>query len=84
MKCMVCSREAQTQPKSEYCELHQKAYKNIQGKFEAWKKALNIEWKEYLNEIAKSPLTGIWAKEVAENLLSTKEKAQTKGMFKSQ
>ena len=70
---MVCSREAQMQPESEYCELHQKAYENIQRKFEGWKKALNIEWEEYLNEIAKSPLTGIWAKEVAENLLSSIE-----------
>ena len=78
MKCKVCSREAQMQPESEYCERHQKAYENIQRKFEGWKKALNIEWEEYLNEIAKSPLTGIWAKEVAENLLSSIEQAQTK------
>lgn len=73
MKCKVCSREIKTQPQSEYCELHQKAYENIQKKFWAWKKALNIEWKDYLNEIAKNQLTGIWAKEVAENLLSGKE-----------
>ena len=75
MKCKVCSREAKTQPQSEYCELHQKAYENIQRKSERWKSALNIEWREYLNEIKKNPLTGIWAKEVAENLLSRKEHA---------
>jgi len=73
LKCKVCSREAQLQPQSEYCELHQKAYENIQKKFEAWKKASNIEWKEYLNEIVKNQLTGTWAKEVAENLLSRKD-----------
>jgi len=78
LKCKVCSREAQAHPPSEYCELHEKAYQNIRLKFEGWKKALNIEWEEYLNEIAKSPLTGIWAKEVAENLLSSIEQAQTK------
>ncbi len=73
MKCKVCSREAQTQPQSKYCELHQKAYENILSKFEAWKKASNIQWKDYLNEAAKNPLTGTWAKEVAEHILLEKE-----------
>jgi len=70
LKCKVCSREAQTQPPSKYCELHQKAYENIQKKFETWKKASELEWKDYLHEIAKNPLTGVWSKEVAESLLS--------------
>jgi len=70
LKCRVCSREAQTQPQSEYCELHEKAYQNIRKKFEVWKKASGVEWREYLVEIAKNSFTGTWAKEVAENLLS--------------
>ena len=70
MKCKVCSREAQTHPSSEYCELHEKAYHNIRLKFEGWKKGLGIEWKQYLTEIAKNPFTGEWVKEVVENLLS--------------
>jgi len=73
LKCRVCSREAQTQPQSRYCELHQKAYESIQKKFEVWEKASSIEWREYLNEVAKNPLTGIWAKEVARSILSGKE-----------
>lgn len=68
MKCKVCSREAQEQPQSEYCELHQKAYENLQKKFELWKKASNIDWENYINEVARNPLTGTWAKEVAESL----------------
>ena len=68
MKCKICSRQAQPQPQNDYCELHQKAYENLQKKFQEWKKASNIEWKGYLQEVAKNPLTGIWAKEVAENL----------------
>jgi hypothetical protein len=68
LKCKVCSRE--TGPQSDFCEPHEKAYRNILQKFEVWKEALNIEWKEYLKEIAKNPLTGAWAKEVAESLLS--------------
>jgi len=70
LKCKVCSREAQTQPLSRYCELHQKAYESLLEKFEAWKKASNIEWNDYLLQVAKNQLTGIWAKEVAESLLS--------------
>lgn len=73
MKCVVCSREAQTQPSSKYCELHQKAYENLLKKFETWEKAFNIQWNKYLKEVAKNPLTGIWAKEVAENIVSGKE-----------
>lgn len=68
MKCKVCSRETYSQ--SEYCELHEKAYQSIHRKFEVWKKASGVDWKNYLKEIAKNPLTGTWAKEVAENLLS--------------
>lgn len=83
MKCKACSREAQMQPPSKYCELHQKACENIQEKFEVWKKASSIDWKDYLQEIAKNQLTGIWAKEVAEIMLSENTEEAAKGMFKS-
>lgn len=73
MKCKVCNREAQVQPQSEYCEFHGKAYENILNKFESWKNASNIEWKDYLREVAKNQFTGAWAKEVADHLLSEKE-----------
>lgn len=66
-KCSVCDREASE--KDEYCELHKKAYENITHKYDAWKKALNIDWKDYLNEILKNPLTGMTAKEIAQQLL---------------
>ena len=69
MKCKVCSRQAQPQLQGSFCELHRKAYESLQKKFQDWKKASNIEWKDYLQEVAKDPLTGIWAKEVAESLL---------------
>jgi hypothetical protein len=69
LKCKVCRRQVQDKPQSVYCELHQKAYDNIQRKFEVWKKALNLDWETYLNEVTHNPLTGIWAREVAENLL---------------
>jgi len=69
LKCKICSREAV----SEYCELHEKAWKNIVEKYEAWKRALDISWKQYLNEIVNNPLTGAWAREVAEELLKKEQ-----------
>ena len=70
MKCRVCSREAV----AKYCELHEKAYRNIVQKYDDWKKAMDISWKEYLNESAKNPYTGLWAKEVAEQLIENEDK----------
>jgi len=68
VKCKVCGREAMT----EYCELHEKARESIVKKYDTWKKALEISWTDYLNEVIKNPYTGLWAKEVAERLLYEK------------
>ena len=65
MKCMVCDREA----KEKYCDFHEEAYHNIVQKFEDWKRADALSWKEYLKELAENSYTGIWAKEVAKQLL---------------
>jgi len=66
LKCKVCEREAE----GDYCELHEKAYRNIVKEYDVWKKASDVSWKQYLSEIAKNPFTGLWAREVAESLLS--------------
>lgn len=70
MRCTICGREA---VQDSFCELHAKAYKSILRKYEAWKKALDISWKEYLREIIKNSFTGEWAREVAEYLIKTGE-----------
>ena len=67
MKCKLCSRE--TKSESKYCELHDRAHANIVKKFETWKKASGASWEEYLNELVKNSFTGVWVKEVAEQLL---------------
>jgi hypothetical protein len=51
-----------------------KAYESILEKYDLWKRAMEISWKEYLSEIVKNPLTGEWAKEVAEHLIKSGEK----------
>lgn len=68
MKCVICSREADEKG---YCELHVKAYESIVGKYNAWQESMEISWKEYLSKIIKNPLTGEWAKEVAEHLIKS-------------
>jgi hypothetical protein len=70
LKCAICNNEA---GENHYCELHTKAYESMTKKYESWKKALEISWEEYLREIAKNPLTGEWAKEVAEYLSKSGE-----------
>ena len=71
MNCKICSREA---GENDYCELHMKAYGSIVKKYDVWKRALEISWKEYLSEVVKNSLTGEWAKEVAEHLIKNEEK----------
>lgn len=65
MKCRICNKEAV----EKYCELHEKAYRSIVQKYEDWKRAMDISWREYLNEILKNSYTGSWAKEVVEKLM---------------
>ena len=70
MKCRACSMEAT----KEYCEFHERAYRSIVQKYDEWRRATEISWKEYLNEIFKNPNTGSWAKEVAEELIKSEER----------
>jgi hypothetical protein len=39
---------------------------------------MEISWKEYLSEIAKNPLTGEWAREVAQYLIEVEDKTSVK------
>jgi hypothetical protein len=66
-KCKICRKE--TSEKSEYCELHTKAYENVKKGYDIWRKALDIDWNDYLKEILKNPVTGNSVKEVTQRLL---------------
>jgi hypothetical protein len=50
--------------------LHSKAYENIVTKYDSWRKAVEVSWREYLREIEKNSLTGEGAKEVAKYLIT--------------
>lgn len=69
MSCKICGKQTSNK---DYCSLHEKAHRSLAEKYEKWKKALGISWTDYLVEIARNPLTGVAAKEVAEALSSGK------------
>ena len=75
MNCPICGREVGEQG---YCRLHAEVYRVIIKKYDRWKKAMEISWKEYLSEIAKNPLTGEWAREVARYLIEVESKPNVK------
>jgi hypothetical protein len=66
MNCRICTRDAE---ENGFCQLHSKAYKNVVDKFRVWEAASQVSWMEYLVEIQKNSLTGVWAKEVAKHLI---------------
>ncbi|MCW4021395.1 MAG: hypothetical protein NWF14_09250 [Candidatus Bathyarchaeota archaeon] len=67
MECEICGRKAER----EFCQLHEAARRNLLENFEAWKKAMNISWNGYLEEVQKNPYAGVWVKEVAQHLQAT-------------
>ena len=71
MNCKICQRKAVTE---ELCVTHLEAYENIVEKYDCWRKALKLSWREYLSEIERNPLTGEWTKEVASYLSNSEEK----------
>ncbi len=75
MKCKICSRDAKSEG---LCVFHSRAYQNILGKFNAWRKASEVSWTQYLAEIQKNSLTGEWAKEVADHLIRVEKKNESK------
>ena len=75
MNCKICNRKAVTE---KFCQIHLKAYENIVEKYDCWRKALKISWREYLSEIEQNPLTGEWAKEVASYLINSEETRNVK------
>jgi hypothetical protein len=59
---------------SEYCPFHLKALRNLEKAYDAWKRAVDIGWYEFLREVSRREETGPWAKEVAVDLLGEKFK----------
>jgi hypothetical protein len=75
LNCKACNREA---GEREFCAVHLKSYENIVEAYSSWRKSLKIPWKRYLRKIKENPFTGVWAKEVAEYLISSEEEENVK------
>jgi hypothetical protein len=69
LKCVICGREAS----EKYCVLHRDAYRNVVEKFEEWRPAMGVSWKQYLKAVVENEFTGPWAKKVAEQLLENED-----------
>jgi hypothetical protein len=75
LQCPICGRKADEQG---YCRLHATVRNIIIKKYDRWRKAMEISWKEYLSEIAKNPLAGEWVREVAQHLIETEDQRNVK------
>jgi hypothetical protein len=75
LNCPICSREVGERG---YCRMLTVVCRVIIKKYDRWKKAMEISWKEYLSEIAKNPLTDEWAREVARYLIEVESKPNVK------
>jgi hypothetical protein len=70
VNCKLCRRDSE---ENGFCQFHSKALKNVLLKFKVWTAALSISWMQYLVEIQKNSLTGVWAKEVAKYLIEEED-----------
>jgi hypothetical protein len=71
MKCKLCNRE---EKQMGFCTLHLRAYRNLCEKFTVWQQALDVSWSQYLVDVQKNSLTGVWAKDVSKHLIEEANK----------
>ena len=69
MTCKICSRTSD----KKYCDLHEKAYKNLVKNYDNWKKAMKISWDEYVDAITDNSYTGSWVRDVTNELKGSAE-----------
>lgn len=67
LKCKICARESND--KSVYCLNHNQAYLNLEEGFQKWRRALGVNWLEYLEKIKGNRSTGAWVCEVVVDIL---------------
>ena len=66
ISCTICKKEI---PSGDYCKYHQEAYQNLKEKYNEWLEAFGeLTFTEYLQKLIVNPDTGLWVKEVAEDL----------------
>ncbi len=65
MRCKICNEEST----GEYCRVHSLAMENLKETYKTWKKAMDIDWKKYLDAVRQNKNSGEWVVELCEHLL---------------
>jgi len=67
-ECPICGRES-TDGDS-LCRYHRTAREHLEKTFAEWKKAQEVTWEQYLDELYASETTGAWVKEIVGHIKS--------------
>ncbi len=62
MECQICKRQVRLN--SALCRYHSLALRRLLRRYDAWQKAAQVEWKEYLRRLDSNPFTGAWIREI--------------------
>jgi hypothetical protein len=61
-KCGICGRDSD----DDLCRYHLEALNNLRVVYDAWKKASEVSWEEYLERLEQIEETGRWVVDVIE------------------
>jgi len=65
MNCPVCGASS----RNRFCPVHERAYQNLLVAYEAWHRALEVSWRDYLERVNANSNSGIWVRDVCVFLL---------------
>ena len=66
--CPICNRIVMDDDL--YCEYHQVAFRKLEEGWEGWKRALDLDWKNYLLQVYEVEGLGRWIQEVIDYIRS--------------
>jgi hypothetical protein len=67
VRCKICLRET---VEGDYCGYHQEAYAHLVDAYDTWKGSTGVNWAEFLSEVSTTKEIGVWARDVAQDILS--------------
>jgi hypothetical protein len=69
-ECPICGRK--TSDDNRFCGYHQGALKKLEKGLEGWKKALDLDWENYLLRVYEVEGLGLWIQEMIDYIMSEK------------
>jgi len=73
-ECFICGRKVESD--TEFCVYHIEALENVRIAFEQWKQAMDIQWKDYLEQLLEEENIGKWAREMVEYLMQQDDSSE--------